>query len=78
MTQNTIKAQKLVIQDTPKRQIEPITEAMAIHGDRRPQCERVRSERAPAIGVVRVEKTEVTANSRARLLALFAGSRAAI
>ncbi|MND85764.1 hypothetical protein D3C80_777020 [compost metagenome] len=78
MTQKTISDQKLVIHDTPNRHREPITEAMAIHGDRRPQRDRVRSDRAPAMGVVRVEKTEVMANRMARLLALFPGFISAI
>jgi hypothetical protein len=78
ITHSTISDQKLVCHDTPNRHSEPISEAMAIQGERRPQRVRVRSDKAPAIGVVRVENTEVIANIRARLLAFWAGLSAAI
>ncbi len=78
MTQSTMSDQNPVIIDTPNSDAEPISEPMAIHGARRPQRLRVRSDRAPAIGVASVEKTEVIAKRSARLFSLDAGESSAI
>ena len=56
--------------------VAPTSEPTTIQGVRRPKRVRVRSESAPAIGVMVVLNTEVMANRIARLRALLEGSMA--
>src|SRR5687768_1261768 len=56
--------------------VAPTSDPATIHGVRRPHRVRVRSENAPAIGVIVVLKIDVMANTIARLRALLAGSMA--
>ena len=59
-------------------EVPPISEPATIQGVRLPKRVRVRSDSAPAIGVMVVLNTEVMANRIARLRSLFAGSSACI
>src|SRR3546814_9617352 len=75
-TQKRVIAHRLVICGTANRQRPPTSDPVTIHGVRRPQRVRVRSDRAPAIGVVSVLQIEVIANTTASPLALLEGSSA--
>src|SRR3546814_2033918 len=75
-TQNRVIVHRLVICGTANRHNPPTTDPVTIHGVRRPQRVRVRSEKTPAIGVVSVMKIEVIAHTTASPLVLFAWSLA--
>src|SRR3546814_21183741 len=75
-TQKRVIAHRLVICGTANRQRPPTSDPVTIHGVRRPQPARVRSDRALAIGVVRVLQTEVRANNHASHASSVAGQNA--
>ena len=77
-TQKKMMVQSVCICEEIISEVPPISEPATIHGVRLPKRVRVRSDNAPAIGVMVVLNTEVMANRIARLRSLFAGSRACI
>src|SRR5579872_4965189 len=61
ITQKVVMITRLLVVGTSIRAAPPMSEPKRIHGVRLPRRVRVRSERAPATGVVMVLKTEVIA-----------------
>src|SRR3954471_4436007 len=73
-TQKNVIVKSVCICDAVNNEIAPTTEPHTIQGVRLPHRVRVRSDKAPASGVMHVLNTEVIANTIARSRALFAGS----
>ena len=77
-TQKKMMVHSVCICEEIISEVPPTSEPATIQGVRLPKRVRVRSDSAPAIGVMVVLNTEVMANRIARLRSLFAGSSACI